>query len=151
MGLSEEEFFQLFKDLKVRPRRRGPEGGPVRMVLSSLTDKEFEEVTAQVYERQGFRVDRRGGPNDQGIDLIAERSGAGPTDHLRVAVQCKHHQSDIGPAPVRELLGVLARDPGFHRADLITSADFTTAALRRIWSSDRVDQWCAVQGVVAEV
>jgi len=128
MGLSEEEVFQLFKGLTVRPRRRGQTTGPVRMRMDALTPAEFEEVTAQVYERQGFRVDRRGGPNDQGIDLIAERSGAGPTDRLRVAVQCKHHKSDIGPAPVRELLGVLARDPGFHRADLITNADFTAAA-----------------------
>ena len=29
---------------------------------------------------------------------------------------------------MRDLLGVLARDPSFHRADLVTSADFTPAA-----------------------
>jgi len=47
MGCPEEEVFQLFKNLTCSPRRRGPKA--VRQDdLSSLTDKEFEEVTAQV-------------------------------------------------------------------------------------------------------
>ncbi|MFN0136625.1 MAG: SNF2-related protein [Phycisphaerae bacterium] len=138
MGLSQEEVFQLFKDLKVRPARRAADGRPVRMKLSAIDDKDFEEITARIYERQGFRVERRGGAHDQGIDLIAERVDAVGTDRLRVAVQCKHYEEDVGPAPVRELLGVLVRDPSFHRADLVTSADFTTAA-RTAAAGHRID------------
>jgi len=54
-------------------------------------------------------------------------SGAGPTDRLRVAVQSSITNQTLGPRPSANCWACSARDPGFHRADLITSADFTAA------------------------
>ena len=46
---------------------------------------QFEKVVGQVYEGQGYTLERRGGANpDGGIDLLIERDGE------RSAVQCKH-------------------------------------------------------------
>ncbi|MEV0271144.1 restriction endonuclease [Hamadaea sp. NPDC050747] len=54
--------------------------------LDALTPDQFEEWIAYLLERDGCTIERRrGGPNDQGADVIAVTSAG-----QRVVVQCKH-------------------------------------------------------------
>jgi len=129
MGMSEEEVFQLFEGLKVRPSRSSTDAGPVPLRLDGLSPADFEELTARIYEEQGFAVKRCGGSNDKGIDLIATKRGNDLSKTSLVAVQCKHYRKKpVGPAFVRELVGVLVEGGHFHRADLVASSEFTSAA-----------------------
>ena len=67
---------------------------------------QFEKVVARLYEKQGYRVNRRGGANpDGGIDMVIEKPG------LRRAVQCKQwRNSEVGVKPMREFVGALHSD-----------------------------------------
>lgn len=81
---------------------------------------EFESLVGGLLELEGWRVERRGGPNaDGGIDLVVRRGNE------RWYVQCKHWQNEtVSPSPVRELFGVMARD-GCDGAMFVTSGEFS--------------------------
>jgi hypothetical protein len=49
----------------------------------------------------GFEVTITKGSGDGGIDLLLKK------DQIIIIVQCKKHFTDIGPAPIRELYGVM--------------------------------------------
>lgn len=67
----------------------------------NLTGYEFEREVAKVFENQGYQalVTRKSG--DGGVDIILEKGDK------KIAVQCKHHKSKVGPNDVRALQGVV--------------------------------------------
>lgn len=126
LGLTEEEIFSLF-NLKVRPKQRAAaSSGKAKIRLDNLDPTQFEELVAQLYEKQGYAVQLTGGSHDGGIDILAERDSGGTRE--RVVVQCKHQQANVGRPVVQQLWGVLTSDHSFTRADLVTSSSFTTEA-----------------------
>lgn len=88
--------------------------------LRALDWYQFEKLMEQIYARQGYRVERRGGAKaDGGVDLILEKEGK------RAAVQCKHWRGqDVGVRHVREFLGALT-DKGLKEGVLVTLNGFT--------------------------
>jgi superfamily II DNA or RNA helicase len=126
MGLTEEEVFELFRGLTVRPRRRTK--CPARMVMGELQPRDWVELVARLYEAQGFRVERRDGPGDQGIDLMAVQERDSASRGLRVAVQCKHVSGPIGPSAIREFIGVLASEATINRGDFVCSSSYSLGA-----------------------
>ncbi len=84
---------------------------------------QFEKLIAHLYEKGGYKVNRRGGANpDGGIDLIIEKNGE------RAAVQCKQWRTwNVGVKPVREFLGAL-KDQGFAKGIFITLRGYTADA-----------------------
>ncbi|MGB9409159.1 MAG: SNF2-related protein [Terracidiphilus sp.] len=124
-GLSEEEIFSLFK-LSVHPKKASTTTRPLSLVLDKMDPKQFENLVAQLYEAQGYRVTVTGQTNDAGIDIIAERARDGAFE--RVAVQCKHQLSAVGRPTLQQLWGVLSSDQRFNRGDLVTSAYFSKQA-----------------------
>jgi HJR/Mrr/RecB family endonuclease len=93
--------------------------------LAALDPTAFEQQVAGWLRRDGWRVEHRGGPNDEGIDVIATGR------KVLLAVQCKRYQPDssIGPAVVRELYGA-ARGADADAALLVTTARISSAAAR---------------------
>jgi superfamily II DNA or RNA helicase len=126
MGLTEEELFSLFKNLKARPKRARAPGSPLRVVLNNMNDKEFEDLVAKIYEAQGFEVQVVGGSHDGGVDIRAVRSNAPGRD--RIVVQCKHIKGNVGRPDVQKLWGVANDDHKITRADLVASSGFTSEA-----------------------
>lgn len=96
----------------------------------SMTWSQLEDLVGQTYQRLGYEVVRRGGPQpDGGVDLELHRAGE------RVLVQCKHWKSwQVGVKPVRELWGVAASE-GAARAIFVTSGTYTQAA--RSFAADK--------------
>ncbi len=97
--------------------------------LSRIDWRAFERLIADYYRDQGFEVDHSGtGASsrigfDGGIDLKLRKNDE------YVLVQCKHENVyKVTHNPVHELLGVMANE-GASRAILITSGEFTQAAL----------------------
>ena len=89
----------------------------------------FEKFVAHLFRQRGYRVKRRGGRGDHGVDLeIWQASGK------KAVVQCKRYSNTVGPDVVRELFGTLIHERAAH-AFLVTSADISASA--REWASDK--------------
>jgi curved DNA-binding protein CbpA len=89
--------------------------------LQRLSGDEFERLVASLFAKDGYRVLRRGGSGDEGIDLILEIAGA------RDAVQCKRWKTDIGSAVIREFYGSIIH-MGARYGFVITTAAFSASA-----------------------
>jgi restriction endonuclease Mrr len=75
--------------------------------LHKLNWLQFEQLVADAYRRQGFKVVHRGGQGDGGIDLIVT-SPAG----TRHPVQCKQWRTwKVGGPRMREFVGALQAEP----------------------------------------
>jgi len=83
-------------------------------------------MVAQLYEKQGYIVEHRGGSHDEGIDILAERISAGARE--RVVIQCKHQQTNVGRPILQQLWGIVSNDPSFTRGDLVSTSGFTSEA-----------------------
>lgn len=91
--------------------------------IRGLSWKEFEELLAEAYRRQGFSVQENASRgSDGGIDLRIQRSS---TLYL---VQCKQWRSSkVGVNVVREMFGILVAK-GAAGAVIVTSGSFTQEA-----------------------
>jgi HJR/Mrr/RecB family endonuclease len=128
MGLTEEEIFSLF-NLKVRPRKQTQqkeEGKLIQLILDNMSPSQFENVVAEIYEKQGYKVTVTGGSHDRGIDIIAEKSVGEARE--KVAIQCKHQKVVVGRPILQQLWGVVADDHSITRGDLVTSSGFSAEA-----------------------
>ncbi len=97
--------------------------------LSRVDPRSFERLIAEYYLRRGFHVEHAGAEAreqqlDGNIDLRLHRG----SEHI--VVQCKHWRAcQIMPSEVRELHQVM-NDAGATAAIIITTGEFTDAALR---------------------
>ena len=96
--------------------------------LSRIDHREFERLVGAFYRGQGWEVEYTGTGStaqrfDGGVDLVLRRGGD------VVLVQCKHWNARQVPHnPVHELLGIMV-NRGATGAILITSGEFTRAAI----------------------
>ena len=65
---------------------------------------EFEDEIAKVYRWLGYNAKVTPRTGDGGVDIILKKGDE------RIAVQCKHHQTPVGPHDVRALVGVIASE-----------------------------------------
>lgn len=93
-----------------RAARRSVEG------LRKLHPGDFEAEVAGWLQREGWRVERRGGTGDGGIDLVARKRGE------TLAVQCKRYaeHATVTASQVRELYGAAVAE-GATGAMLVTT------------------------------
>lgn len=91
--------------------------------IRSLSWREFEELLAEAYRRQGYTVreNTSAGP-DGGVDIVIEK---GRNVYL---VQCKQwRNSKVGVNVVREMYGLMAAEKAFGTI-IVTSGLFTQEA-----------------------
>lgn len=85
--------------------------------------RNFEELVAEAYRRQGYRVTEGGYGADGGIDLELRK------DDLVTLVQCKQWKTQkVGVNVVREMFGVLTAHQANHFI-IISSGTFTQQAI----------------------
>ncbi len=142
MGLAPDEVFGLFENLKVRPKqwKREPQGTAI--VLDNLDPRQFEELVARVYEKQGYKATVTGKSHDGGIDIKATRI----TDSARefVVIQCKHQAATVGREVLQQLWGVVHSNSAITRGDFVTTSRFSLharefAADKRLTLIDRTE------------
>lgn len=106
---------------RVRAVRRSVEG------LRRLHPGDFEAEVASWLQREGWRVERRGGTGDGGIDLVARKRGE------TLAVQCKRYaeRTTVTASQVRELYGAAVAE-GATAALLVTTGHVSEPA--RAWA-----------------
>jgi restriction system protein len=92
--------------------------------LRELSWKQFEDLLAEAYRRQGYIVkETLGGGADGGVDLVLSRHGG------TTLVQCKRWKGKPVPVQiVRELFGILT-DRGANAARLVATTTFTPEAV----------------------
>lgn len=112
----------------VRRRRQGKihdmaASRPGRGALENMSWADFEDLTAEVFRRKGYRIVERGGNGpDGGVD-VELRLGAD-----KYLVQCKQWKTTkVGVATVRELYGVMVAE-GAVGAFVVASGTFTDDA-----------------------
>lgn len=90
--------------------------------IKNLDPYHFEELVAELYRAEGYRVRRVGQSGDHGVDVeVYTPKGE------RWIVQCKRYRDTVGEQTVRELYGVFHHERA-QRAILVTSAETTLAA-----------------------
>ena len=92
--------------------------------LRNLPSKRFEDVLAEAYRRQGYRVEEMlGSGADGGVDLLLGKDGHS------VVVQCKRWRGKPVPVQaVRELYGVMIDRPA-SAAKIVATTNFTPDAV----------------------
>jgi restriction system protein len=106
-------WFDILKELERNPS-----------FLHRLDWRKVEELIAGAYKREGWpEVILTPRSGDRGRDIIVSRPGFGA---LRFIDQVKAYAPDrrVTAAEVRELFGVLNRDPNVSKAILTTTATF---------------------------
>jgi restriction system protein len=94
--------------------------------LQKMDWKQFEQLVADAFRRQGFRVREVGGSGDGGVDLVLV--GADSREHL---VQCKQYRVwDVGEPRVREFYGAMAAHRTRCEGIIVTCGRFTEPARR---------------------
>ncbi len=90
--------------------------------LQMLTWREFEDLCAEAYRRQGYRVQPTARGADGGVDLVLLKG------RQRTFVQCKRFAvRRVDVRPIRELFGVMAAE-GATNGVFICSGSYTAAA-----------------------
>lgn len=91
--------------------------------LIKCSGSEFEKRIYNISVFLGFEDVILTPPSDDGgVDVIAYRKG------YKLAIQCKAHAKPSGPAPVRELYGVMCSD-SFDFGLLINPSGFSSRAM----------------------
>ena len=111
-----------FIDRRVRSRcldaQRTPED------LKAMSWRQFEQLVADLFRRQGFRVRETGGQGDGGVDLILIKDGG------RHLVQCKQYRTwSVGVQNVREFYGAMAAHTTRCEGIFVTCGRFTHDAI----------------------
>jgi restriction system protein len=94
--------------------------------LRHLSPSGFEQTIADLFRRQGYRVDEIGGVGDGGVDLILRRNGDSSIAHL---VQCKRYTNwKVGVVEVREFFGAMAAHQSRCEGVFVTCGRYTAEA-----------------------
>lgn len=97
--------------------------------IYKISPREFEELVAEVFSRQGYNVELTPPTRDGGCDIIATRNINGIP--YMILIECKRYgiNNKVDVKLVRSLLGVQS-DRKANKAILVTSSLFTKDARR---------------------
>lgn len=93
--------------------------------LSQMHWRKFEELTAEYFHRDGYRVELGPGSNDDGVDVRVWRPGNDDSPHI--IVQCKRQRAKVEKVIVKGLYA----DIEFEGADfglIVTSSELSPGA-----------------------
>jgi HJR/Mrr/RecB family endonuclease len=125
--LTEDELFGLFglgKPKHISTPKTTSEEVVTQDALSRLSPHEFEQLSAKLFEKMGYKTRMTPKTKDQGVDLYAIRQSESGTEYL--AIQCKHYPSGkVGVEHARSLYGVIHDQQSLTKGLLVTSGEFT--------------------------
>jgi CheY-like chemotaxis protein len=124
--------------------------------MRDLHSRDFEELIAELFDRNGFEVELTARTRDGGADLYAVRDTN--LAEFRFAVECKRYaiNNPVGPALVRQLRGVVDREQATCGV-LVTTSRFTVGAFKEqsaaphrlsLQDFDRVAAWLRGEPII---
>lgn len=108
-----DDVIRLIEQIKIDP--------------SSITDREFEELVAKVFNRNGYNVELTPAIKDGGKDVIATKNVNGIP--ICLYIECKRYDinNPVGVSIVRSAAGVRDHDR-VNKAIIVTTSRFTRGA-----------------------
>ena len=115
-----ERFFDwLEKWLDKRRTQKWLEKHKTLEDWKKVSGKEFEKITATIFEKLGYKTKIIGGAGDRGIDVIAKKDGK------RYFIQCKQ-MNKVSPSMLRDFYGSIAdRLKEGEKGFFVTTGEFT--------------------------
>lgn len=94
--------------------------------LFKMTPGGFEDYIAGLFDKLGYKTTVIGGPNDGGIDVIAEKKG------IKHYIQCKKYFAahEVGVGALRDFYGAIADRLADGKGFFVTTSKFTLEAER---------------------
>jgi len=108
-------FDYLSKWLEKRRTKKWLEKHKTLEEWKKVGDKEFERITAAIFEKLGYKTKVVGGPGDRGIDVISYKGSK------KIAIQCKK-QDIVPPKDILALKGAINEN---EQGILATTGHFT--------------------------
>ena len=101
--------------------------------ISAMHWRKFEQLTAEYFDRSGYRVELGPGQNDDGIDvrLWKEEDGNGHSDFPHCIVQCKRQKQKIEKVVIKGLYADIEFE-GAERGLLVTTSELSRGARKTI-------------------
>ncbi len=91
--------------------------------IKALTPDQFESFVCDLFEKLGYKAEKVGGPNDGGIDVIAEK------DAVKHYIQCKKFiTQQVSVGAMRDFYGAITDKLSDAKAFFITTNVFTLEA-----------------------
>jgi restriction system protein len=95
--------------------------------LGDMNWRQFEGLTAEWFQRQGYEVEIGPGRNDGSVDLRIWQDGAAPGTPPTVIVQCKRQKSKVGKVIVKALHDDMV-DENASSGLIVTTSDLEPGA-----------------------
>jgi restriction system protein len=89
--------------------------------LPEMHWRKFEELTAEFFHREGYKVELGPGSNDDGVDVRVWRRGANPTDNPLCLVQCKRQKAKVERVIVKGLYADVKHEEAEYGVIVTTS------------------------------
>lgn len=108
-------------------------------MLYEISPRQFEEIVAELFRKEGFEVELTQATRDGGVDIIAISRRMNISQ--KMIVECKRYapENKVGIAVVQRLLGV-KNQVSANKAIVVTTSSFTKEAQRvahaRFWDLD---------------
>jgi len=100
--------------------------------LQNIHWRKFEELTAEYFQRNGYKVELGPGTNDDGVDVRVWKSDQNEaSDPPQIIIQCKREKKKIGKIVIKGLYA----DMKFYEADyglIVTSNELSPGAKHTI-------------------
>lgn len=109
------------------------ERGEMKQRLQNINPYEFEHFVGDLWEEEGWSTTVSQESNDQGVDVIADKSG---TIDQRLAIQAKRYSegNKVGRPKVQQYHSLKQQDTSADAAVVVTTSGFTKDA--RLWAHD---------------
>lgn len=95
--------------------------------LPQIHWRKFEELTAEFFHREGYKVEIGPGSNDDGVDVRAWNSGSSTTDKPLFIAQCKRQKDKINRVIVKGLHADVQYE-GAEYGVIVTTSELSPAA-----------------------
>lgn len=108
----------------------------IREMFLKIRPRDFEALTARLYQEMGYTVNLTKYSQDDGADVICYRDDPGRKELL--IVQCKRYFKNVGLQHIKELLGTVV-DRKATKGVLVTPSEFTKPAISKAKDNPRIE------------
>jgi restriction system protein len=95
--------------------------------LPQMHWRKFEELTAEFFDREGFKVELGPGSNDDGVDVRVWNANSDVAEKPLCLVQCKRQKEKIGRVVVKGLYADVSHE-GADYGVIVTTSELSPAA-----------------------
>lgn len=109
---------------------------PIRQILLDIPSRDFELLTAYLYNQKGYKIRITPRTRDGGYDVLAIKDNQ--REYEKLHIECKRYTEKVGVQIIRGILGTLNVENA-TKGVIITTSDFTKTAYDEAKKSCRLE------------